>query len=120
MKRDMDLVRKIVLAIEAREDTEPTFELPVEGYDRAVVRYHLILMLEGGLIEGSYTRLFEADLSPIVVSRLSWEGCEFADAARDDTLWAKAKATIKDKAGSASLAVVKEVLQGLVRSTLGL
>lgn len=89
MKRDMDLIRKIVLA---------TAELPygqtlarLDGVPEEEFVTHVIWLTEAGLTEstaqagaGSYAKF-------ALVSRLTWAGCEFADAIADDTLWAKAK-----------------------------
>jgi hypothetical protein len=51
-------------------------------------------------------------------SRLTWEGHEFLDAARKDSLWQKAKALVLEKTGGASLELIKDVLMKLAREAL--
>lgn len=50
MKRDMDLVRKILFALEARNSPKAVFVLPIEGYDELTVKYHLLLLAQAGLL----------------------------------------------------------------------
>jgi hypothetical protein len=50
MKRDLDLVRKLLLYYEEKEDYRMDSSPSVEGYDELQVLYHLLLMDEAGLI----------------------------------------------------------------------
>ncbi len=119
MKRDMDLVRKIVLAIEEQPHGHSE-EFKLEGYTGEQIGYHLHLMLEADLINGSdITGL--SDLSPqAMVSSLTWKGHEFADAARNETFWNNARKAVQEKAGSVGIGVLIEYLQSLARSALGI
>lgn len=53
MKRDMDLVRKILLALEAHPEPWDWFELKIDGHSGVEVSYHLKLISQAGLIEAS-------------------------------------------------------------------
>ena len=50
MKRDMDLVRLILLEIEKKYVSTAIFDLNIEGYDMATVAYHCKIMHEAGLL----------------------------------------------------------------------
>ena len=50
MKRDMDLVRKILFACEAAETTAEMSEITIDGFDERVVGYHMTLLDEAGLL----------------------------------------------------------------------
>ena len=50
MKRDMELVRAILLAMEDSPSTGPG-ELVIPDYDTEAVMYHLKIMREAGLIK---------------------------------------------------------------------
>ena len=50
MKRDMDLVRKIVFALEEHEHGHAPHPFLIEGYTDEQVGYHTHLMKEAGLI----------------------------------------------------------------------
>ena len=59
----------------------------------------------------------------ILVSRMTWAGHEFLEAARDDTRWSKAK-TAATKVGSLTISVIQPILVQMgiaaLRSALGL
>lgn len=53
MNLDKDLLRKILLAVEAREEDPPGWtELNLEGREALDVSYHVMLLHEAGLIVG--------------------------------------------------------------------
>jgi hypothetical protein len=54
------------------------------------------------------------------ISRLTWEGHEFLDAAQDESRWKKAMGLVAEKAGSVTTDVLKELLVQMMKSTLGL
>lgn len=120
MKRDMDLVRKIVFALENHPHGFSPDELTFEGYSQEQVGYHVYLMIQADLIEGedASTREFESPQG--FASSLTWQGHEFADAARSDTIWNKAKAQVKDKVGTAGLGLLIEVLKHQAKQALGI
>jgi Hypothetical protein (DUF2513) len=83
--------------------------LGIEGYDPATVASHVKLMQQGGLVEA---RVVEPDGQPPMVAMvygLTWEGHNWLDATRNDTIWAKTKEWIAEKGGDASLEVLKAV-----------
>ena len=117
MKRDMDLVRKILFEIESRPDTGVCFEVQVSGVPQAAVFYHVRLMAEAGLIEAM--NLTTDDLRWEAV-RLTWQGHEFLDAARDDTVWNKGMELAKKTSGSLAFEGLKAVLIKLASLQIGL
>lgn len=81
MKRDMDLIREILLECEKQDGTGRPIKVAIEGRSGDEVNYHLVLLKEVGFIEASSvlkTR-FGPVLQPI---RLTWSGHEFLGAAR--------------------------------------
>ncbi len=40
---------------------------------------------------------------------MTWEGHDFLDAIRNDTIWNRVKATVTEKGGGASVEVMKEI-----------
>jgi hypothetical protein len=86
MKRDMDLIRAILLEVE--KSTSPGgCQIKVPGHSPEELYYNAQLAQEAGLIEAS----FLDNSSAFHVLRLTYAGHEFLDAARNDTLWVKAK-----------------------------
>lgn len=121
MKRDMDLIRKILLNIEGQPSGWAPNTLTIDDYDENQVDYHVLIMIEAGLLVGFETNTMSSPSPAGVSRRMTWEGHDFLDACRDETRWNKAK-SIVGKIGGASIEVLKQVLTdvmvGQVRSLI--
>ena len=125
MKRDLDLIREILMAVEQKEGWKPE-PVHLEGYDDQTVAYHAILLVEAGLCVGG-TRGPDKKKFPIdpvgAIARLTWDGHEFLDSARDDTSWNRIKEFVANTAMSASIATISRLLSVLTvqkfKTTLG-
>jgi hypothetical protein len=119
LKRDLDIVREILLAVE-HSSYPPPNPLTLPGRSEDEINYHLALMLQAGLIEGFESKTISANLPRVRVTKLTWEGHEFLEAARDDSSWNKAKAKAASTAGGLTFEVIKAFLIDLARrSVLG-
>lgn len=106
MKRDMDLIRKILLELEKKESITSWTTITIDGYRDDQVNYHIGLLDEAGFIEAE--RYLDGQY---MVRNLTWEGHEFLENAKNDTIWTKAKEFIKEKGGSVSLGIMTEILK---------
>ena len=106
MKRDMDLVRELLLCVESDGNLTTLFK----RYSQEVVIGHLEIMLDANLLVGNVQSYLDGSESAIV-QRLTWAGHEFLDNARNDTVWNKVTATIKNAATTASFEVLVEMLK---------
>ncbi|ORE90523.1 hypothetical protein ATO13_22496 [Stappia sp. 22II-S9-Z10] len=112
MKRDMDLIREILLHVEASETLHMTaFQLPGHG-DEAVTE-HAILCIEKGLLEGR--PILTMNSREVLVGRLTWEGHDFLAAIRDETVWTRLKSSISQPLTSLPFDVIKSVGASLVQ-----
>ena len=118
MKRDMDLAREILFAIEENDDEPGTMEIELPGRSALYVSYHVTLLAEAGLIEAENTT--SMDQYEYLPTRLTWAGHEFLDAVRDDTVWKRAKSETLAKTGQLTFEVIKATLMGIARQGLGL
>lgn len=109
MKRDMDIVRRIILATADLPYAETLEKL--EGVSEEDFVLHVIWMKEAGLIVAEAHAGSGSFLKCAIVSRLTWDGCEFADAIKDDNLWAKAKDSVLKPGISFTFDVLKEWLK---------
>ena len=82
MKRDMELIRYILLQKEAEE--------PIDGGHAEVV-YHIALLKEAGFVEAVIRNDPLGVPSDAVILKLTWAGHDFLDAARDNKIWNMAK-----------------------------
>lgn len=123
MKRDMDLIRKILFACEAHEGGHAPRPMRIDGYDNEVVGFHILLMGEAGLLRVT-DKPIHGNHSPIAIPlRLTWEGYEFLDAAREQTTWEKAKGAIGTASGvgfEIAKSVLVEFAKQKAKAVLGL
>jgi Hypothetical protein (DUF2513) len=115
MKRDLELVRKLMLAIES----EDTNLMEIEGYDSSQINYHLELMIEAKLVEGRVTRQAFNRFN-ITIEKLSWDGCYFLDEARDESVWKKKVEILQEKSGSLSFTLLTQILVSAAKQHFGL
>lgn len=115
MKRDMDLIREVLLAIETSPKTQGLIELDLPGHDDELVSYQVKLLAEAGLIEA--TNLSHSRGFSWKPRSLTWAGHEFLDAARNDTVWNKAMTKLKGQAASVPFEVLKAVVMQTCKET---
>ena len=120
MKRDFELIRKIVSEIADAPAGGPAFTLTFPNeYDDKVVFEHEALLIDGGLIEGKVQRVMSG-IHDVKIFGLTWTGQDFYETATTDTLWKKAFSTVKEKGGAMTFEVLKELLKRLSLSAAGL
>ena len=118
MKRDMDLVRKILFKIEELPQYSNQWaDVPIDGYSKDEIDYHLVILMDAGLIDASRVSNIRDVIWKAV--RLTWEGHEFLDAARDNGRWEKAKTTM-NQVGGFALDVMKQLLVQYLKTELKL
>lgn len=118
MQRDMDLVRKILVKIAEHSSAQAPRVLEIEGHLHEEIVYHCALLIDAGFLEGSVVTDRGALVEP-AIDRLTWDGHEFLDAAREPTRWEEAKAKLA-KIDGASFTVLLELLKDMARRQLGL
>lgn len=119
MRRDLNLIRKMVLAIEdAPSGWAP--DLSFEDYSAAQIGYHAYLLIDARLASGTDVSTMGSDAPEGAITALTWAGHEFAEAARDDTRWKRAMGIVTEKGGSITLDVLKQLLTTLMKSAFGL
>ena len=94
MRRDMDLIRKVLLAAEAG----PPYP-KIDGYSEDAVKYHQVLAIEHELLKGAVAKVHTHQTEipgAVIVKGVTWEGHDFIDAIRDDTNWSKVKTFVAD------------------------
>ena len=77
MRRNPDLVLKLLLFVEAKGSRLFKGSIPIEGYERDEVVHHLYLLADAGFIELGKETL--VDKGPLV---LTWKGCDYLDELR--------------------------------------
>ncbi|KZE67911.1 MULTISPECIES: DUF2513 domain-containing protein [Paenibacillus] len=109
MKRDIDLIVKILRELEETKGATATVVVEIDGYDDELVQYNVGLMHDAGLVKA------KRSLNPLAyhISEVTWEGHDFLDSARNELVVNKAKEFAKKKGielFNLPLEVVKTVL----------
>lgn len=116
MKRDMDLIRKIMLRIEEEYTSTAIFNLKVDGYTMEQIAVHCKMMYEARLISDYKAQYAGNSLYSFGVSNLTWEGYEYLDKIRDDSIWKKVKDVAKDKGLPLAIDTVKQIASVIISS----
>lgn len=124
MKRDMDLVRKILQGVESAEDAVHLDDLEkmngISNYTDREVWYHVQLLDYAGYLDCLMTQSDDSRLRRGIVYGLTWDGQDFLDALRDDSVWEKTKRAVRESVGSTTFDVVKCVaVEASKRMALG-
>jgi len=119
MKREMDLIREMLLRVEEdpRFDGSHYVTFTPEDFPehtQAEIAYHVDLLFEARLVEGIAT----LDPDPAIL-KLTWDGHEFVDNIRDPSVWSGVKEKIKS-VKSVALGVVVQVATAEIKKRLGL
>lgn len=119
MKRDMDLVRDLLLYFEAKTELAGIHaeDVEIEGYSETQIGLHLNIMAEAGLL---ICEPFRSSTNPdrfirIFVFDLSWKGHEYLDTIRDPKIWKRTKSTL-GRIGNWSFAIALDIAKSLALS----
>lgn len=136
MKRDMDLCREILKAVEDHESHLVNIDEIVARIEkpRPICFHHCHVMFEAGLLDEKSKQLtrrvanpnyrapketfdpdkayFEIHDGTWVAFSLTWEGHEFLDESRNDEHWNQAKDVVR-KSGTWSFSIIADVLKSI-------
>lgn len=121
MQRDMDMIRELLLRIEAVDlpagsavmlslRHEPLVH-PGENIDS--IAYHMRLLITAGLVDP--TNVQGAD--SFGIRGLTWSGHDFLDSIRDPEIWRQTKEAA-NKAGGFTLDLLADLAKGFIKTQL--
>lgn len=131
MKRNLDIVRDILLQVEQAEDyltINDLFDVRDKrkgcNYTDNEIIYHVELLFAHGFIDGCIRRDMNGDITDNSIDGLTWDGADFLESMRDQRVWDRARDTIKKTVGSTTFEVVKQtctlVATQMIKSNLGI
>ena len=120
MKRDLNLVRRILLDIEASPPGELIGEFNYDGRSKAEILEHVQLLLDANFIDGQMVLGNMGQPEDCVVMRMTWAGQEFLAKAKNETVWKKVMAQAEEKGMSTSMAVINGLLEVAAKKYVGL
>ncbi|MFV1883297.1 MAG: DUF2513 domain-containing protein [Balneola sp.] len=109
MKRDFALIKEILLQTEANPKPNSWIRISLKDFSEDQISYNTKLLHEAGLVEAIDQSGFGTFLwTPV---SLTWEGHDFLDNAKNETVWKRTLALVKDKSGSISFNIFQNLLQ---------
>jgi hypothetical protein len=122
MKRDMEVIRRLLLYFNAKDGPEMAGSPDIgREYPPHVVQYHLRLMCEAGWLN------YEAERSStshriirVYPFDLTWEGHEFLAKITTDGVWPKLETMIASRGGSMAVSVMNLLATKLALEAAGL
>ena len=120
VKRDFDLLRDMLLRIEA---AEPERKLTYRSFldlcdDAEMILLHIELLMDAGFI----LAIDESDCqgADYAIVRMTFAGYEYLDTVRDESHWADIKEKLLPVGGSATIEIIKDLGVSFLRQQLGL
>lgn len=119
MKRDINLIRNILIDMESTEGFW-FYKVTPQGYeDEDIIKNHLVLMDEAGLIEGNFRESESGHIHSYEV-RMTNYGYDYISMAKNETVWKKFKSRIKDKALDLPIEITKQIMIHYTKEMLNL
>ncbi|MEE0303461.1 MAG: DUF2513 domain-containing protein [Senegalimassilia anaerobia] len=125
MKRDIDLVRSILIYVENAADEVDADEMATERWPIETVAYHVRLMAHHGLVDVSRdARDMNGNTIELTVAGITWDGQDYLDSIREPKVWGRVKKALAGTVGSTTLDIVRQtasmVALAMVREGLGI
>lgn len=121
MKRNLELIRHILITIESSSKTRICIEdFETAEYDAATISYHINLLLDCDYVDASKIPVCRCPYDTFVVHRLTSQGHDYLDSVRDEHIWEQTKKQIGKVTSSVSLDVIKAVSGKIVLGLLGI
>ena len=122
MKRDLDLIRKLLVFFDEKPGPEMVQVPPIEGYDELTIKYHLTLLYDAGYLRCEPVTSSTSDRVIYVLPfELTWKGHEFLAKAQNEYVWDEVMQDIRNRGfKSASVDLLKRLLDKAARKRLDL
>ena len=108
MKRDWDVIRDVLLAVEALDAKEfENIAFEVAEDDERKTAQHAVLLFKYGFIEGADASTMDGDC--VLARGLTWAGHDLLQTIQSKPVWEKVKATAQDKGIELTFEAVKKL-----------
>jgi len=119
MKRDFDLVRKLLIFFDDKPGPKAVEVPPIPGYKEMTIRYHLVLLYQAGLLHCEPIKSTTSErVIKVLPFELTWDGHEFLEKIRNETTWKKILATAKDKGGALAFSVLNQLATSMAADAI--
>lgn len=126
MKRDLEYLRKILITIEDADYDKTLSNVDFmtdknSEKDFVLASFHISLLLDADFIELEIEPTYMySNWANYRILRLTNRGCDFLDSIKDDTIWSKTKTKLGTLLSSATLSIVSQVAQSIMKNQLNI
>lgn len=125
MKRDLDLLRKILLAIENADkfyyyNGIPHLASDIGCPNLELVSFHVSLLADNNYIEVLNISCCGINYDDYMIKRLTADGCDYLDNIRNDTIWNKTKEVMSKVGGTCALDIIKSIAGNIILNQVGI
>ena len=121
MKRNLDLIRYILLTTEDSDTSElRVADYITSQYSFNEVSYHITLLIEAGYMIALRADNLSSSYPDYIVQRLTYKGHDFLDTIRNDNVFNKTKTIISSTVGTTALSLIKDVALNYAKDMLGI
>ena len=113
MKRDIDLIRSILLTVES----DGKLSLP-SGHTDEEIADHAQQLIEEHLVEGVIVRNGQGIPCHATIIRITSKGHDFLDATRSPSIWMKTKGYVTKNLPGWTLTILKEVAERAIKGEI--
>jgi len=111
MKRDMELIHKILIALEDSNQTQGWIPLKFDGYSEEQISYHIKILDEQGIITATDCSTSKDFMWH--ARSLTWDGHDYIEAIRDEAKWKKVKEWVKSTGKVLTIETIKLAIEKL-------
>lgn len=95
MKRNIDLIRKMMLEIESTDDTFGLSNPRIKGYSPDEIVYCCKLLKDSGFVDGFKVSYADNQIHSYSVGQLTWKGHEYLELIRNPDIWNSIKSFVE-------------------------
>lgn len=126
MKRDLDLIRAIMLVLEENMEYDKNFQsaklfeiMKDESLSLEKLAYHIGLLVEGGFIQAKEFKFQSSEPTVYLINTITPQGHDFIDTIRQDTIWNKTKEKAHKVVGF-SLSLLVDIGKEYLKKQIGI
>ncbi|MBE2188430.1 MAG: DUF2513 domain-containing protein [Candidatus Kapabacteria bacterium] len=129
MKRDMELIRNILLAIEAhpkanakRDEIYNSLNPELQGFEfqNDTIYEHIKLLKEANIIDYDLVEYLGGKYDMPNGIRITWDGHEYLASIKNDAVWSNIKARLGKESINAPVEIIKQLGISLLQNAFGL
>jgi hypothetical protein len=120
MKRDLDLIRLLLLEIEKQDEAFSSEALDVPGYDSRQIAYHIGLLKDAGFIDATSDKHLPGGHRTFTIWAITFAGHDYLDAVRHSKVWQRVKDGAKQAGVSLTVALVKGLAEKIAAQLVGI